>query len=1583
MRGILFFSLLVCLSFELLAQSGEPSTYYLPISKISSRVGQQIEVVVRVGTYPTGLNVGDACSVWGLHYADYPTHNEATLATGYITSVQDSLIVATLTEIETTNDKLVYENDLLMVNLQGNQPYQGIFHSIIKQSVYFSDQNNELIYTFRDIFLEDSPTFESDLVDFLVTDIRTLAEQLEGTFEDQQLVGGLYDGDTMLKGMQKTTARDVVSFLRYVITYPDKYRGKLWKISETYATWLINQTPLVSADLTALTQEMTPDQIFQRYGTLITADLVLDAGIDTEALATGETFDQAIAQQQSIVSLAEMTKDANTEGWAYFQMGRVMGAMKDNQGALDWYTKATDRFTASGNVYALTFSLNNQASFYADLDRYEEAIQHYRMALEAKEIRYNQDPIDARKSDVALAEYRVGDAYFDAGKYAEAFTYFGRAVESYAAVNNMSDMLLTMEHQANALAKQADIDGAVAMHQERIRRATESNLPDVIADAHFDIAYAYNGYGSEFEKAIPFYQKSYELHLALADTSMASLSISNVAQSYWSLKKLDLSIENHLATIVLAEASGDRERIANSWNKLADLYAENGNPKSSLEAYDKVVEQYEAMNDPKLAVTLNEIGDVYKSAKDYIKAVSYFRRSAEMARKSADYVQSSDALYDIADTYFNEKKYDLAKYFYEESMADAAKTNYPSQEIYCLANLAMILGIKDQYDESERLNDIALKKAEELKDDNIIAFCKYRLAGTSARKRDYVKTERLYRESLSLFEKLEDKTWQVILLNAISTIYSNRGDFDEALATIDKALEISEANGDRINQAYAYIYKSDIYLRVLGEYDKAWEMQEKAMTLFQEVDNAWGIADAYLGFGNLKNIRTENVEAINFYNKSDSLYAVLGNEYARATPMNNMGTIYYAQGDYEKALEHFHKAIAILDKLGIRDASRSLYVGNVGEVKLEQKQYDEAKKWLEQSLNEAREINDVNQISSGLVLLGRLMIETEKYDQAASLLHESLKLQQDKGLKTHEISSRFSLGKLAYLKKEKANYHFMEESIQLSKQMGQEKELWEAYYYKGLMAQDAGDLEGSKENFINAIESLEKLQSRMVGGDEAKKLFASGEKQIKVYAALVDVLILKGEVELGMQYLERSNTEALRSKFKQLDIKFKDEAANEKLSQERELKMKLDNLDKALIDEKTGLSSVEKLKKLEQNKTIAENEYLKFVNTTINTNPELSRHFSGGFHPRKLKTDKNRQLIPNDLVVLSYLPANDKLYIFAATSDTVVAKVVEVTTDELNKNIKYLYNFASHALGGNQTDALRVARGDESSPIPSNFNTGESKYKEISEQLFAWTISPVQEELNKKEKVVVIPTGMLHFLPFQMLGERLANGKFEFLIEHYTLFYAHSIEMLYQSKERITDISILAMANADKSLPASEQEVRDLKAMYPNTDVYLHEFASEDKAKTSTGKHNILHFATHGNLDYFDYHKSYLTLAPNEADGEDGRLTIEEVWEIEDIFSYQMVTLSACKTAVTEDFNNGWAVSPATSFIDAGAPTVVASLWAVNDASTALLMKYFYRNLSSMSKVEALRRAQIELSQHDEFSHPYYWSPFILIGDYR
>jgi CHAT domain-containing protein/tetratricopeptide (TPR) repeat protein len=1587
MRKLLI-SAFVALSVLAYAQETEPFDFYFGISAVKSRNGKTIEVEVPYGSN-IGLKEGDVCSVWGLYYSEYPTHNKATLANGKILKVYETKAIARLEEEFNDPERQVYAQDMLAITLQVPKPaYRSVFYHMASLTIYFTDVNGEPIYTFDDMFFYDSPELEAEILKSMVEAISYTGEAMKELMDDIPVTSGLYKDKMMLDAMMAVEARDVMSFIRFVKEYPGKYMGNSWKISETYATWMINNTVFSSVDMAELLKAIKSDAEIKpfvvRYREVLTSDLVIETGEHAIGLAGNNKLDEARLVMERLVKVCEQLGDPDKLGFALFQYAKTLDEADQLKDIPPYYERAQAEFKKSNNAAAQSKCINNLAGVYRRLENHQKSIEMYLEAIRMKEAVLAKNPNDLNSySDLAMSNNGLALAYGKLKEYKKAQEQYQKASDNYAKAGNDKKADDMLENLADNYGEAGMMDDCIRTHLVRMKKHESNGNQVGIGDVLFDIGFAYNKYAKDYNKSIEYFRKSYDLHMQLKDYSMAALSMSNIGQSNWSLKKLDDAIVAHLEAIKTAEMSGNKKRIAHSWEKLAEIYKENGDPKNSLDAYDRIIEIYEEIQDSRLQNTLADVGDVFKENKDYIKAVRYYQRCSELSRKNGDFEKSSDALFSIADIYYTEKKFDLSKQYYEESMQDAAKADYASQEIYCLSNIGLIYSIKNKFQESDKIFTEALAKAQKLGDKNIIGYCKYRLAGTAERQRDYKRAEQLYNEALTLYKELDSKKWQVNVMIASAWIYSSRGLFEQAMKVLDQAEVIAIDENDKSNIASILSTKSDIYLRILGEFDKSWEMEERAMSMYREVDNPWGIAGSYLSFGNIKNLSGEYAKAIHYYDKADSMFAQLENLYSQATASNNKGSIYYWQGDYEKSLAQFEKAISILDALGIKDASRTMYMANKGEVYMEMKRYAEAETILTQAIKESREIEDVNLLTSNLLYLGKLKTETGHYVEAEKYILESQQIEQKYGLKAHLHSGWFALGKLAYLKKDKRASQYLDESIRIMKEMGVDKELWEAYFYKGLQARDEGKLEESKEHLINAIETLEKIQGKMVGGEAAKKLFSSGERQTKVYGTLVDVLIMKGEVELAMQYLERANIEALRNKFKDLSITFTDQQANEKLEQERELKRKLDNLERAIAEEKSGQSSQEKLVKLQSSKTIAENEYLKFVNTTINSNPELSKHFSGGFHPRKLKTDKNRQMIPKELIVLSYLPANDKLYIFAATSDTVVAKVVDVTTDELNKKIKYLYNFASHVVAGHETDALRVARGDNSSPVPGKFNTNESKYKTAAAELYSWTIAPVRDQLVGKDQVVVIPTGMLHFLPFQMLGEKLPNGKFEYLIEHYTLFYAHSLEMLYAEARKVDEISILAMANADKSLPAAEKEVKDLKALYPSTEVYIHEKASEDKAKTHSGKHNILHFATHGNLDYFDYHKSYLTLAPDPDGIEDGKLTIEEVWEISDINSYLLVTLSACKTAVAEDLNSGWAVSPATSFLDAGAPTVVASLWAVNDESTSILMKYFYRNLKTMSKVEALRRAQIELSQNPKFSHPYYWAPFILIGDWR
>jgi CHAT domain-containing protein len=145
-----------------------------------------------------------------------------------------------------------------------------------------------------------------------------------------------------------------------------------------------------------------------------------------------------------------------------------------------------------------------------------------------------------------------------------------------------------------------------------------------------------------------------------------------------------------------------------------------------------------------------------------------------------------------------------------------------------------------------------------------------------------------------------------------------------------------------------------------------------------------------------------------------------------------------------------------------------------------------------------------------------------------------------------------------------------------------------------------------------------------------------------------------------------------------------------------------------------------------------------------------------------------------------------------------------------------------------------------------------------------------------------------------------------------------------------------------------------------------------------------MHFATHGNLDYQDFSQSYLTMAENPSKNEDGQLTLEELLSLDLMKHFNLVVLSACKTAVADKDTESSPVSPASSFLQQGVRAVVASLWAVNDVSTSYFSTTFYENLkNNMELAEALRQAQVRTSQQKGYAHPFFWSPFILLGNWR
>jgi CHAT domain-containing protein len=373
-----------------------------------------------------------------------------------------------------------------------------------------------------------------------------------------------------------------------------------------------------------------------------------------------------------------------------------------------------------------------------------------------------------------------------------------------------------------------------------------------------------------------------------------------------------------------------------------------------------------------------------------------------------------------------------------------------------------------------------------------------------------------------------------------------------------------------------------------------------------------------------------------------------------------------------------------------------------------------------------------------------------------------------------------------------------------------------------------------------------------------------------------------------------------------------------------------------------------------------------------------------------LKLGQVQEMLDPGLTLLEYFVNADKLYLWVVGKDR--------------------FQFLSHS----------IARKDLVSKVTELRDTiyqfGEKeRFNALSQELYRLLIAPAVPHIKGKE-LLIVPHDVLHYLPFQgLLG---SDGRY--LIEKYPVYYLSSASLMQFTKEKRragTNDKVLAFGNPDlgdpeKNLAFAELEAKEVKAAYPKSSVYLRKEATEEKSKTLSANQDILHFATHAELNEDDPLSSAVLLA--REDKEDGRLEVREIFGMD--LKANLVVLSGCETGLGKLSTGDELVGLTRAFIYAGTPSVVASLWSVDDSSTAHLMASFYRNLKTMSKVEALRQAQLELIRGEgrsellarrgvggigklgetpssvlpapsspsiSTSHPYFWAPFILVGDGR
>jgi CHAT domain-containing protein len=266
--------------------------------------------------------------------------------------------------------------------------------------------------------------------------------------------------------------------------------------------------------------------------------------------------------------------------------------------------------------------------------------------------------------------------------------------------------------------------------------------------------------------------------------------------------------------------------------------------------------------------------------------------------------------------------------------------------------------------------------------------------------------------------------------------------------------------------------------------------------------------------------------------------------------------------------------------------------------------------------------------------------------------------------------------------------------------------------------------------------------------------------------------------------------------------------------------------------------------------------------------------------------------------------------------------------------------------------------------------------------LHANLIAPIEPRLANVKALFVSPHGFLANLPFGVLADR--QGRL--LIETRRLTYVPSTSVYRQLLSRpITNRAprMLAVGNAIypagvSQLAFAEKEALTVSEMFPDGRLLRGEVATEAKVAELAPTYNILHFATHGVLlgRVVPGGSSLLVTAD---DAHDGFLSATEIAGLDLSKSY-IAVLSACETSVSEATGSIDLGTMTNAFLTAGAPSVVGTLWQVDDVATTALMLEFYQQFLEVGAGEALRRAQLALRKDPSRAHPYYWAAFTLFG---
>jgi CHAT domain-containing protein len=915
---------------------------------------------------------------------------------------------------------------------------------------------------------------------------------------------------------------------------------------------------------------------------------------------------------------------------------------------------------------------------------------------------------------------------------------------------------------------------------------------------------------------------------------------------------------------------------------------------------------------------------------------------------------------------------------------------------------------RDQYREAQSLSRLARNGAAEMRALNLIGYVQVYLGQSETGLELARKALNYYRRSPG-----KDLRFEAEAENCAGEASASLSRLHQAIGHFQRALDLWTAANDKsgqalakLNLAYTHTDRRDL--------EKAQNLFTESYTLYQGEGDKRGEARAITGLGSIDSFLGQKQAALDRHLKARDLLRTIGDHAGEAIAFNSIGKAYEDLGKLPVALDNYKEALRLYQQLGnVEFESVTMYyIGGVYNLNDEKQT---ALHFLNEAMNKSKQARQPLVTAYALSAISAIKSELGQSAEALAQLQYVLRLYRRIDDRRGQATALRDCGKIyrALNQNTKALVYYRR-ALDLFRAAGDKHEEADTLYNIAVTEGALGNLTNALNLLKESTGAIEILRSQIVSPDLRASYYASVRKHAELY---IDLLMRLGNLngdksaqETAFAISEHSHGRALLEVLGEASAHIRQGVNPTLLDQERVLQQKLN----ALANYQMRLLANDPENELE---TVARQiRELTTAYSELQTQiKQQSPRYANLVQPQPLNLKQIQNELTDDSVLLEYTLGTERSYLWAVTKDSLTGYQLPAR-DEIESLVKSV----CASLVMRQTI-------NESASALNTYNDriaqADAEYWRQAGQLSEVLLGPVAGMIEAKT-ILVVADGALQYLPFAALPEP-PKANHQSSSEPVPVIVGHEIVNLPSAsilatirqaqrtgsnEEKLiailadpvfsaTDSRVhnlnaapvqqLADAASLSRLPATKVEAESIMAIVPRGAGMMATGFDADRTivlSSELGEYKIVHLATHGivNIENPEMSGIMLSLVSPEGKSRVGLVQLHDIYNM-NLPNTQLVVLSACQTALGKEVRGEGLVGLSRGFIYAGASSVIATLWKVDDRATTLLMTEFYKGLfeEGLTTSAALRKAKVKMWQQSRYREPFYWAAFVLQGEYR